>query len=306
MGLSFIEAFKSPDTPEDILPVIQELSRNEFVGILPYMGVEGGGLDYLVEGDLPSVDFRGFNERGEDSHGIINPQYDRLKILSGDIDIDPVLLKRKPNTKADQIRMKVRAMGLKFVDTFINGDESVDVRQFDGLKTRIPATSSQAVNFGGAITLTKMLELRDAVDNIGEPFYWVMNKALRRRLTVGSASTEVGGYITYQQDEFGREQTLFAGGQILVTDTNNLNAQIQPFNEAGSTSSIYCVAMGDMATTPIQDSASEGSMSIRIREFGETPEGPDRTRIEWECGLAILNGRTAARGYAVTDAVMTR
>lgn len=306
MALSFIDAFKSPDTPEDVLPVIQELSRNEFVGLIPFLGVEGGGLDYMVEGELPAVNFRGFNERADDSIGVVNPQYDRLKILTGDIDIDPVLLKRKPNTKADQIRMKVRAMGLKFVDTFINGDESANPRDFDGLRTRLTQTSSQAVNFNGPISLSKLLELRDAVDNIGEPFVWIMNKALRRRLTVASSDIDISGYIQYSQDEFGREQTSFAGGRILVTDTNERNLPIQPFTEAGSTSSIYCVAMGDLATTGIQDSSSEGSMSIRVREFGETPEGPDRTRIEWECGMAILNGRTAARGFGVTDAAMIR
>jgi len=30
----------------------------------------------------------------------------------------------------------------------------------------------------------------------------------------------------------------------------------------------------------------------------------DRTRIEWYCGMAVYNGRSAARLYGVTDAAV--
>jgi hypothetical protein len=36
------------------------------------------------------------------------------------------------------------------------------------------------------------------------------------------------------------------------------------------------------------------------------PDAPvDRTRIDWSIGMAIMNGRSAARAYGITDAAVT-
>jgi hypothetical protein len=56
----------------------------------------------------------------------------------------------------------------------------------------------------------------------------------------------------------------------------------------------------------MQGPDSAGGYGIDIKSFGEAPDAPvDRTRIDWSVGIAIMNGRSAARAYGITDAAMT-
>ena len=307
MELFLLEAAKAESDPKRYA-VINELAKDDFLAEIPFLGVDNGGVDYMVEGDLPAVGFRGINETPDATYGILNPQYERLKILSTDIDVDPFLLETKgPEVKADQVRMKTRALGRRLAAQFINGNEAVDPRSFDGLRRRLPITSSQAIAQSGALSCARLLELTDAVDAGGEEKILVMNKAMRRRLTIGASNTAIGGFITRAQNEFGKMQTYFNDCRIVVTDVDEANNLVQPFTETdgvGSSTSIYCVAFGDLGVTAIQHK-SGGGIAINIQEFGVIPEGPDRTRMEWYIGAAVFNGRTAARLYGITDAAIT-
>ena len=302
MGLTILEAAKTETDPQRVA-VIRELAESELISIMPFRNVQGG-LDYAVEAELPSVGFRGYNENYDESYGVINPQYERLKFFGGDIDVDIQRIKNYgPQAKAEQIQMKVRSLRLTFEDYVINGDEAADPRAFDGLKTRINVGSSQAVNVNGALSLTALDELIDAVD--GDSKILLMNKKMRRRLSAASRNTSIGGFMSYEQDAFGRRVTMYNDARIVVTDTNAQNVQIQGFTETSSSTSIYCVAFGDLQTTGIQGPAAQG-YGIDIREFGEISEAPvDRTRIDWSIGMAIMNGRSAARAYGITDAAVT-
>lgn len=299
MGLTILEASKSEQDPQR-LAVIAELAEGELMRTVPFMSIDGPGVDYGVEAELPSVGFRGFNEAYSDSYGVINPQYERLKIFGGDIDVDLARIRMHgPQAKLDQIQMKVRSMRMTYEDYFINGDEAVEPRAFDGLKKRLNAGSSQVVNVAGALSLSALDELLDAVE--GEDKVLIMNKKMRRRLSAASRATAVSGYVMYEQDEMGRRQAFYGDARIIVTDKNAQNEDIQPFTESGSTTSIYCVSFGDLRTTALQHSAG-----IIIDELGQVDDAPvDRTRIEWYVGQAVFNGRTAARAYGITDAAVT-
>ena len=302
MGLTILEAAKTETDPQRVA-VIRELAESELISIMPFRNVQGG-LDYAVEAELPAVGFRGYNETYDESYGVINPQYERLKFFGGDIDVDIQRIKNYgPQARAEQIQMKVRSLRLTFEEYVINGDEAADLRAFDGLRTRINVGSSQAVNVNGALSLSALDELIDAVD--GDNKILLMNKKMRRRLTAASRNTAIGGFMSYEQDAFGRRVTMYNDARIVVTDTNAQNVQIQGFTETSSSTSIYCVAFGDLQTTGIQGPAAQG-YGIDIREFGEISEAPvDRTRIDWSIGMAILNGRCAARAHGITDAAVT-
>jgi len=186
----------------------------------------------------------------------------------------------------------------------INGDESVDVRAFDGLKKRINVDSSQAINVNGAFSLARLDELIDAVDGDNKVLH--MGKALRRRLTAASRNSTIGGFLTTTRDEFGKLVTSYGDTRIVVTDTNAQNVPIQGFTEAGNTTSVYCVAYGDQQVTGMQGPDSAGGYGIDIKSFGEVSDAPvDRTRLDWSVGMAIMNGRCAARAYGITDAAIT-
>jgi hypothetical protein len=300
MGLTLLEASKLEQDPAR-LAVISELAEGELMANVPFMSISGPGVDYGVESELPAVGFRAFNESYPESYGVINPQYERLKIFGGDIDVDLAKIRMSgEQAKLDQIQMKIRAMRLTFEDLFINGNESVDPRQFDGLRTRINSGSSQAISMGGALSLARLDELIDAVDAGSSEKVLIMNKTMRRRITAAARNTSIGGEVSFDLDSFGRRVTRYNDARIVITDTNAQNVAIQPFTEAASSTSIYCVAFGDMQTTALQH-----SNGIIVDQLGQVDDAPvDRTRIEWYVGEAVFNGRTAARLFGVTDAAV--
>lgn len=304
MGLTLLEAAKSERDPAR-LAVIRELAEGELMRVIPFQDVEGEGVFYDVEQELPSVGFRGINETLDASYGVLNPQSERLKVLGAEVDVDTSIIDmRGPDAVGDQVRMKVTSMRMTFEDQFINGDESANPRAFDGLKRRIVSGSSQAISMGGALSLSALDELIDAVDAMGGQKVLIMNKKMRRRLNTASRATSIGGFINYEQDAFGRRVTQYGDIPIIVTDVNAQNQTVQPFTEASSSTSIYCVAMGDLLTTAIQGRC-RGQFGISVRAMGEVPDAPvDRTRIEWYCGMAIYNGRSASRLFGVTDAAV--
>jgi hypothetical protein len=200
--------------------------------------------------------------------------------------------------------MKVRSMRMTFEDQFINGDETANPRAFDGLRRRINTGSSQAISMGGALSLSALDELIDACDAMGGTKVLIMNKKMRRRLNTASRNSSIGGFINYSQNEFGRRVTQYGDVPIIVTDVNAQNQPVQPFTEASSSTSIYCVAFGDLLTTALQGRA-RGQFGPSVRALGEGPDAPvDRTRIEWYCAMAVYNGRSAARLTGVTDAAV--
>jgi hypothetical protein len=304
MGLTLLEAAKSE---RDLarLAVIRELAEGELMSVIPFQNVEGEGVFYDVEAELPAVGFRGINESLDATYGVLNPQAEKLKIMGAEVDVDTAIIDmRGPQAIADQVQMKVRSMRLTFEDQFINGDESVNPRSFDGLRRRINIGSSQAISMGGALSLTAMDELIDACDAAGGEKVLIMNKKMRRRLNTASRNSSIGGFINYQQNEFGRRVTTYGDVPIVVVDTNAQNAPIMPFTEASSSTSIYCVAFGDLLTTALQGRA-RGQFGPSVRALGEVPDAPvDRTRIEWYCAMAVMNGRSAARLHGVTDAAV--
>lgn len=304
MGLTLLEAAKSERDPAR-LAVIRELSEGELMSIIPFQDVEGEGVFYDQEGELPAVGFRGINETLDATYGVLNPQAERLKILGSEVDVDTAIIDmRGPQAIADQVQMKVRSMRLTFEDHVINGDETTNPRAFDGLKRRINVGSSQAINMNGALSLSALDELIDACDAVGGEKVLIMNKKMRRRLNTASRNSSIGGFINYSQNEFGRRVTQYGDVPIVITDVNAANQQIMPFTEASSSTSIYCVAFGDLLTTALQGRA-RGQFGVSVRALGEVPDAPvDRTRIEWYCGMAVMNGRSAARLYGVTDAAV--
>lgn len=305
MGLTYLEASKSERDPQR-LALIRELSEGQLMGRIPFQDVDGEGVFYDQEGELPAVGFRGINETQEATYGITNPQAERLKILGNDVDVDTAIVDmRGDQVIAEQVQMKVRSLRTTFEDNFINGDESVNPRAFDGLKRRINVGSSQAINMGtAALSLIALDELIDAVDANGGDKVLIMNQKMRRRLNAASRATGVGGFINFTQDEFGRPVEMYGDIPIITTKVNAQNALIQPFTEASSTTSIYCVAFGDLLTTAIQGRA-RGQFGISVRDLGEVPDAPVyRMRLDWYCGMAIYNGRSAARLYGVTDAAV--
>lgn len=299
MALTLIEVAKTEQN--DLKRGVIELfaKTTPILQLLPFITIEGNAYEYNQEKTLPGIAFRGVNESYSESTGIINPQVEKLKIMGGDADSDLFFKRtqRLQNRRAIDTRMKIKAASLYFTKTVFDGDEASDAKQLDGLNKRL--TGNQVISAGtnGAnLTENMMQRLIDAVD--GTPSALLMGKAFRRQLFNLYKGSSI---ISETQDAFGRTTKTYDDIPIFIIEKDNDDNVILDFDEtqgsSNETSSVYAVRFGEEYVAGIQ------SGPLDARDLGEIDSKPvERTRIEWDIGMAIFHSRSAARLKGVTKA----
>jgi hypothetical protein len=300
MAVTLVEAAKLTQDP--LRSAIIELYARDadILRVLPFDTIAGNALRYNREETLPGIGFRGVNEAYTESTGVINPMTEPLVIAGGDLDVDRFIVDTMgPDQRSTQEAMKVKALAHRWARAFIKGDSLSEPREFDGLQVRLTGSqkiTAGATSGGAALSLAKLDELLDAVEGVT---HLIMNRTMRRLLTAAARSTTVSGYVTYSQDEFGRQISQYNDVPILIADQDNTGAEILPFTEAadagGATAtSIYAVSLREGMLQGIQ------SGDIDVRDLGELEEKHAfRTRVEWYSGIALFNPRAAARLYSI-------
>ncbi|WGL30634.1 major capsid protein [Synechococcus phage S-CRES2] len=286
MALTLLEAQKHARTPQE-LAVVTELAAGQLMSVLPFRTIEGNGLFWKREESLPDVGFRNYNGALAESYAEVSQQSESLKLFGGDIKVDKAIISLEgAEAKAYQIQSRVRAMRMAWEALFINGDSNQSPSEFDGLAARIASGSSQYfANGGGALDLGVLDEAIDNVDAQGGRKYLVMSKSLRRALT---RQTRTNTQIDITRNEFGYQQYSYMGLPVLELDRDNKNVAI--LDSTPSAQDMYVVSFGNDHLTGIQNGG------VNVRELGEDHAQPQMiTRVEWYCGLALINGRAAAR-----------
>lgn len=287
--------------------IIELFATPDLLRVIPFIDIQGGAYVYLQEGQLSGVAFRGVNESYSTSTGIINPQTERLRIVGGDLDVDKALLKTHgPQIRSQQERMKVKALSLYIGSALINGDSEADPRQFDGLRKRIAGSQLFAAGETAGGNPLSLQVLDTAIDNVENATHLIMSKKMRNLLTAAARNPNVGGYITWDKNEFGERVAFYNDLPILVTAYDNDGNLVIDFNEAcpggGSATgtSIYVVKIGDEGVIGIQNGVME------VDDLGQLQSQPVmRTRIEWLVSLAVMSGRAAARVWGISEAAVT-
>jgi len=309
MALTLLEASKLHSGDVHRAGVIEMFAANsDILRVMPFQDIPGGSYSYNVEGKLPGVAFRGFNESYSEGVGIINPQVEVLKIAGGDLDVDKALVKtRGEDVRSTQEAMKVKAMSLYIAAKFINGDSANNVREFDGLRKRIQGYQLLSPNqVTPLVNAPLSLESLDAaIDRVDNPTHLLMSKELRRKLTIAARNYQVGGFIEYSIDEFGRRLAMYNDLPILIADYDDTGSKIIDYNEAGpgggtTSQSLYVLSVGDGYLTGIQNGTME------VEDLGQLQSKPVfRTRVEWLMGLLTMHGRCAARVWGITNGAIT-
>jgi len=310
MALNLIEAAKLTQDPVQRF-VINEFAQGEILGSLPFENEEGSGVHYNRVDELPAVGFRALNEAFDEGTGVINPQSEAFRFYGGDLDVDRSIVQLKGQEgRVAHEQLKIAALRLGWEYQFIKGDSAADPRGFDGLQKRV--TGSQLLSNadgGAALTLGKLDSLCSQVERAGGTTYLLMGRKMKDLLTAASRATGVGGFIQYQQDQFGRKLPFYDGMSILIDSLSN---PVLGFTEAspdGVTSaactSIYAVNFGPRMLTGIQgrNDGAPGGFGISARDLGEIDAKPVfRTRVDWHCSFAIYNGYSVARLAGITNA----
>ena len=292
MALNLSEAKKHSRNPQE-LAIVTELAAGPLLSVLPFREIQGNGLFWKREESLGDVGFRNYNSNYTESYAEVSQQSESLRLFGGDIKVDKAIIDLEgPEARAYQVQSKTRAMRLAWESLFINGDSNQSPSEFDGLAARMPAadfaTNSQVIRNGSsaaALDLGALDEAIDAVDAQGGTKYLVMSKSARRALTTKARAS---AQIDIARNEFGYQQMVYAGLPVIELDRDHQNAAILDATPADQ--SIYIVTFGNDLLTGIQNGG------VQVRQLGESFTTPQEvTRVEWYCGLALVNGRAAAR-----------
>ena len=306
-GLTLVEAAKL-ETGDVIRQAIIELyaGSSDVLMNLPFDTIAGNAMKYNREDSLPGVGFRGVNEAYTASTGVLNPLTEALVIAGGDLDVDKFIVDTMGMaTRSTHEAMKVRALSLAWTRKFIKGDNQSDPREFDGLQVRVSGAqviSAGATAGGAALSLST---LDQGIDQTLNATHLLMSKGMRRRLTSAARNYQVGGFITYGLDAFGKRLAMYNDLPILIVDLDNVGGSILGFTEAAASgsptaTSIYVLSMGDGMLQGLQNGG------VDVRDLGELQTAPVyRTRVEWYNGYAIYNGRAVTRVNNIGDLPIT-
>ena len=280
---------------------------------LRFIDVQGNAYAYNEEATLPGVAFRDVNEAYSESTGTVNPKTEQLRMFGGDADVDRFIQQTRGNLtdqRAVQTALKVKALNHEFQNNFINGDNAVNNKAWDGLKKRL--TGSQVIAAGpngipvigsGAndqhAFFDKVDELIAAVPGGANVLY--MNAMIKAKFR--SAARRIGGW-DMTRDDFGRPIEYYNGVRLEDIGTDASGTPIIPQTEtqgtANNASSIYAVrwAQGENDTGVL----GLWNGGIMVDDLGLLQEKPVyRTRIELYASIAVF-GRGAARLTGVLNA----
>lgn len=311
MALTLVEAAKLMANGGETVRagVIAMFARSsDLLMRLPFKSIQGNAYAYNREGALPSVAFRGVNEAYTASTGVINPLVEALRIAGGDLDVDTFIVGTGgEGVRATHEEMKVKALAAELTRVIIKGDSESQPREFDGLQGRLVGTQlveAGSTNGGDPLSLLILDEAIDLCTTGGEKVI-LMNKAMRRRLTAAGRATAVSGYITYDQDSFGRKVTQYNDIPIITCYADDGGTDPIAFDEVGSggatatATSIYVLSLGDGLVSGLQSGIMD------VRDLGELQTDPLwRTRVEWFVGLCVEHGRAAVRLRGISNAAV--
>jgi HK97 family phage major capsid protein len=270
------------------------VSDSSILQVLPFEDVTGTAITYNRENAAPTVDWYTVGDTWTESTPTFTQVTTGLRILGGDADVDNFLQQtyRNPNDlEAEVISLKAKAVAYEFSQTFYDGDEAANAKQFNGLFNLVDSSMDMAIaTNGGALTLDKLDELIDLIKP-GRPDALCMAKRTRRKLS--SLRRASGNLLETDVDAFGRRALYYDGIPILVDDF------IPTDEEQGTSgavcSSIYAVKFGRQGLMGLENGG------IQVERVGDLEtKDATRTRVKWYCGLALFSTLGLSRLAGIT------
>ncbi|MFY0633679.1 MAG: hypothetical protein JXQ91_07700 [Vannielia sp.] len=305
--------------------MIEQFARSsDVLETIPFKSANQGVNRFDRETSEPAVAFRALNAEPEISFGSEETFQDAVYPISGLIEFDRIKLKRYGEDKRRTYMKGQMKKGARvWTTTFINGDNSSDPKEFDGLENRLTATNGGASSTdvdgsnddsrllanatgsgGAALSLAK---LDKAIELVNEPTHILMSRDMKTKMQAAARSPTISNnQITMDMDsDLGRRVTRFGDIPILTGYPVGKGSTFLPYDEvaygggSANTTSIYVVSFREDGVCGIQTSAPEF-------EPVDTDRGVfKRDLFEWDCGITIEDFYSALRVSSITNAAIT-
>jgi HK97 family phage major capsid protein len=296
LALTLIEASKL--TTDSLLSGVIETIAQEspILQRLPFVEIVGTGLTYNRENAAPSAGFYDVGDDWDESTPTFTQATATLKILGGDADIDNFLKSTRSNIQdleAAVVQLKARAVQALFDDTFVNGDDSVDAKSFDGIDLLCAAGQTISMGTDGAtLTLAKLDEMIDKVRG-GKPDILLMSRRTRR--TLNELARGSGGFLEADRDQFGQMLQYYDGIPIGICDYISDALTVGASDDC---SAVYAMQFGEGALSGL---TAPGGLTVERVGSLETKDA-SRIRVKWYAGLALFNSVKLAKLVGVRAA----
>ncbi|KKM91620.1 hypothetical protein LCGC14_1226680 [marine sediment metagenome] len=303
--LTLLEAAKASQDVVERVVAKTIVEASPILEYLPFKIINGPAYRYHRESSLGTISFRGVGGTYTADSGVINPEFEALVIMGGEVNIDNFEVEVMGNLvdlKGSKYRMKARQAGITFSEQFFEGDTIVTEFGFDGLRKRLVGINLMGSTTGATLTLAQIDELLDMVIGENSQKVLFMSPTMRRKVTALVRAVTGSGLINYTQDAFGRQQIAYATCPIRVIRREDDGSSFFGYDEdpgdaVSDTASIYCVRAGTDYVHGISNKSLPG-----VKDFGELEAKPQHMgRIEWFPGLVVKHPRAAARMQGITN-----
>lgn len=274
--------------------VIEELIDNdELFALLPFVQAKDKVYSYVREGELSEGEFLSEYDDVPEGAAKFIPVDTRLKVLAGQVDMDNFTVEVQSNLNdqvAIQIAAKAKGIGRKFRRTLITGNSGVNSKEFDGIRTLMPAGQTLTAGANGApISFAALDELKDMV-KLGADVLMMRQEVWR---AIRELNRAFGGNTADMSmiENFGRPIPMFDGTPVIINDFVPVD-EVQ--GTATNTTSVYALRLNE--ADGFHGLFGGASAGVRLEALG-TLEKKDasRWRLKWYCGTALKATHSVAR-----------
>ncbi len=318
--INLVEYARGLDSAIPSLLIEQFASESDVLRTIGFKTAAQGRNPFAREVELPGLAFRAINEDPEISHGQREEFQDMCYPISGLLEIDRVVTNRYgEGRQIQEMRGQMKRGAAIWTDTFIDGDNATNPKEFSGLKARLVADSTGSIDGsvddsrlmenggtsgGDALSLAKM-DLASSLVN-GLNAILVSRRMLVKFKAAARDPSLTNNQITDDfESDLGRRVTRFAGIPFLTGYPPSKNTTFLPFNEVASggggaaTTSLYFVSFREDGVVGINTQPPE------IVDVGVTDRGvQNRDLFEWDCGITIEDFYSALRLQSIKDAAI--
>ncbi len=315
--INLVEFAKGLSDPISSGMIEQFATESDVLRTISFKAANQGLNVFDRETAEPAVAFRALNALPEISYGDEEQFQDSCYPISGLIEFDRIKLQRYGERKRATYMMGQMKKGSRvWTDTFINGDNASDPKEFSGLKVRLTDGGTGSVNGtnddsrliansvasgGGALSLTN-LDL--AIRMVNSPTHILMNRAMHTKFIGAMRDIDVSGHVLHYEQEAGNQVLYYGKLPILVGYEVSKDSAFLPFSEVGYgggsavTSSIYVCSFREDGVAGIQSGPPTFDPVSTERGVFK------RDLFEWDCGITIEDYYSAIRLSSITNAAI--